>query len=274
MLNRYKHVNSKNEELDFLKLGIFVNESEIRDYKWTYETENGKIKKFKREPKEFTIPFIFVTDLNRAEEIKDMFYEHFDVDVINKSPGYFEINGYTYSCYAIESVKSNYLAKKNMLTINVKFVSDNPVWIKSTIKSFDVGSGQVVGNNDGIDFPFDFPFDFPKTFKDNIIINDCISDCEFEMTIYGMCENPQIVIGENIYQINNKIDNNEYVVINSSKRTITKYNIIGESTNWFKFRDSSSIFKKIPKGENIVSWSNDFGFDIKMIDERGEPKWS
>jgi len=274
MLNDYKHINSNNEELDFLKLGIYANESKIRDYKWTYTTENGKIKRFKKEPVEFTIPFIFVTDIVNAESIKDMFYEHFDVDVLNHKPGYFMINGYRYECYAIESVKSDYMLRKNILTITVKFVSDNPVWFKCNTKSFIIGSGESSVSGGGINFPFNFPFNFPKSFKDNLLINKSIASSDFELTIYGDCEDPEIVIGDNIYKINNTIGVNEYVVIKSKERTILKYNNIGESTNWFKFRDSSDIFKKINSGENLVSWDNTFGFDIKIIDERGEPRWN
>ena len=46
MLDKFTHTNSKGETLDFLSLGIFANENELRDYEWSYTTSSAFIKEW------------------------------------------------------------------------------------------------------------------------------------------------------------------------------------------------------------------------------------
>ena len=52
------HVNSRNEVLDFKKLGTLVNYNELRDYEWSYSSENNVITGFTKGIVKKTIPFV------------------------------------------------------------------------------------------------------------------------------------------------------------------------------------------------------------------------
>ena len=118
------HVNSRNEVLDFKKLGTLVNYNELRDYEWSYSSENNVITGFTKGIVKKTIPFVFFTNEDKADEIKNKFYEHFDVDVLSKEPGYFKIGDYKYYCYLTKSKKTNYLIDKRYLELSVEITTD------------------------------------------------------------------------------------------------------------------------------------------------------
>ena len=95
MLDRITHINSNNETLDFTSLGIFVNYNDLRNFEWIVKSNNNRITGFYKGIVKKTIPFVFlVANQQKANEIKNQFYEHFEIDILKKEKGYFEINGY------------------------------------------------------------------------------------------------------------------------------------------------------------------------------------
>jgi hypothetical protein len=49
----------------------------------------------------------------------------------------------------------------------------------------------------------------------------------------------------------------------------------GTTVNHFNDRNKASyIFEKIPPGNNAITWPGGFGFDVILMEERSEPKWT
>ena len=272
MLERFSHTNSKGETLDFVAMGVYINYNQLRDYEWEVTTENDRITGFKRGVKKKNIPFVFAVDEARANEIKDKFYEHFDVDVLTKRAGYFLINGYKYYCYVTKSVKSDYLIAERHLKINVETTSDKPYWYREKLTTIDFNS--ATENADTLKYPFTYPFTYGRANSSNII-NDDFIESDAIVRMYGEVINPLIKIGDNVYQVNTTIASGEYAEINTIDKTIFKYSNYGESTNIFETRNKDyNIFKPIPSGANTVSANEKFKVDIVLIEKRSEPKWS
>ena len=103
---------------------------------------------------------------------------------------------------------------------------------------------------------------------------------DFEMTFYGLMESPSITIGGNVYEINYPIGQNEYIKINSQKKTAILHKNNGQEINVFKHRNKDHyIFEKINGGGNIIlfdrqSANKEVKIDITLFYERSEPKWS
>jgi hypothetical protein len=93
------HVNSKGESLDFYELGIFQNYNDLRDYEWEYSEVGNRIKNFRKKPVQKTVPYIFIVDEEKAVEIVNKFHEHFDIDIVRKTKGYFKIGEWRLYCY-------------------------------------------------------------------------------------------------------------------------------------------------------------------------------
>lgn len=272
MLDRFTHTNSKGEVLDFVSIGILINYNQLRDYEWEVEVENNRIKGFKRGVAKKTIPFVFAVNEAQANEIKDKFYEHFDVDVLTGREGYFTINGYKYYCYVTKNVKSDYLISQRHLRINVEATSDKSYWYKE--KTVTIDFNETTGETNALKYAFTYPFTYRGSNSVNMI-NENFVDSDAIIRCYGEAINPLIKIGDNVYQVNTSITANEYIEINTIEKTIYKYSNFGEKTNIFEKRNKQyDIFKQVPSGANNVSASDNFKVDIVLIEKRSEPKWS
>ena len=270
MHEKITHTNSNNETLDFTALGILVNYNDLRDYEWGIKTKNDKITGFYKGVVKKTIPFVFCVDEHEADEIKNRFYEHFEIDVLQKRKGYFEINGYKYYCYAVKSVKSNYLIDKRLLYVNVGIATDDSYWIKETpyTADFSTSSSRTVTK---YPFTYSFTYSAPKSVN---IVNDTFTDTDAIIRIYGQCTNPIINIGDNTYQLYVTLNTGEYAEIDTFKRTITKYSVDGVCSNIFNDRNKlHDTFRKIPQGSFDITTIGVEKVDVVLIDRRSEPKW-
>ncbi len=91
---------------------------------------------------------------------------------------------------------------------------------------------------------------------------------------------------DNDNEYDNDSDNEEYIhrcvvgdgdkiVINSAELAITLVKADGTQENMFRYRDKQSdVFEKISSGNHRVMWNGSFDFDLSVIHERGEPKWT
>jgi phage-related protein len=95
------------------------------------------------------------------------------------------------------------------------------------------------------------------------------------MIINGACVDPAIYIGDHLYQVYCTVNEGEYLTIDSTSKTIILTANDGTQTNVFNSRNKDSyIFEKVKSGKNDVSWSGTFTFEIIILEERSEPKWT
>ena len=161
--------------------------------------------------------------------------------------------------------------------ITLTIVTDYPQWIKESTVTFrnDEDSVAQEGAKRNLDFNVDFAYNYASELHGNTLNNAGFVGTNFRLIIYGACTTPTIYISGHRYQVNRIVEANEYLTIDSVEKTITLTKRNGEIVNCFNFRDRDSyIFEKIPSGSNVVSWNGDFGFDIVLIEERSEPKWT
>lgn len=278
MLEKIIYYNHKGEALYFGSDGLYANENDLRDFSNKYTSKNGKIVAFNKGIVEKSIPIIIKSDTpERAAELKNKITEFADRDIFALHPGKIVINGYYMQGYLYENIKSNYLIDDTYLECKLKFVTDNPYWIKETTYQYLAEPPEAVKYTDletGIMFP-EFQFDFFRAKGDEILYNPSFADSNFILAIYGFVENPQIAIAGHPYRVETTIYEGERLVIDSLTHTVQKIGRLGEITNLYNARDKHySVFKKIPPGMNTFQWSGGFGVDITLFDERSEPKWS
>lgn len=277
MRESIKHINSIGETLDFSALGILINYNDLRDYTWSVKTANNKICGFEKGIVTKTIPFIFACSEENAIMIKNKFFEHFEIDVLNEQSGYFEINGYRLYCYATKNKKSDYLVHKGYLRIELEITSDTPEWKKETSFILDYAGRKELSVYSN---PKKYGFSYPYTYSDEIeakidVVNDSIIPVDAVIRIYGPCLNPFVKIGNNVYKIATELTEVEYLEVNTEKRTIYKFNEFGEKTNLFDYRskENSNFFKKINPGISIATSNSMSLFEIILTEKRSEPKW-
>ena len=155
--------------------------------------------------------------------------------------------------------------------VELTFVAPVLEWIREEKRSFYPKS-EI--KREGLNFPFNFPFNFTietsgsETWEiDHAALND------FQMIIFGPCNNPKIFVNGYPYEMVCSLQENEYLIIDSAERTIWK-NANGILTNMFNERGFEySVFEKMPSGTLSLSWTGNFGFELTLFLVRREPLW-
>ena len=272
MLEKITYKNHLNELVDFGENGLFLNNNDLRSYTWNYTANNNKIAYFSRDIQEKTLPVIVCCgSRDEGYSIVNRLMEVADKDVMTSQPGKIEANGYYLTCYLFESIKGSYDLDKGLFYADLKVVTDSPAWIKETNSSFNPSSG---GSGQNLDYPFDFPYDFASPSASNTLVNYGFADTDFKLIIYGEVTDPSVTIAGHIYSVTGHVDADEYLIIDSRTKTITKVEGDGDQVNWFQYRNKLNyVFQKIPSGENNVLWDGTFSFNVTLYEERSEPKW-
>ena len=133
-------------------------------------------------------------------------------------------------------------------------------------------SGSAVG---GFDYPYEYNLEYGVQIGGRSIANSSYTGNAFRIVIYGAVINPTIIIGGHPYTVNGAVGEGETLTIDSMTKTITLTTASGSKINYFDKRDRQNyIFQPIQPGQNAVAWSGDFGFELTVIEERSEPKWT
>jgi hypothetical protein len=278
MLEQLQYKNHLGEVISFGKEGIYVNENDLRDFAWSYTSKNNRISSFKKGVVKKTLKVV-IACTSEADGIakRNALFEVCEKDVLANKHGSFIIGGYYMRCFVIGSKKSEYLVNNQMMKVQLSIATDFPTWIKESTKAFRKSSNPLSPEAGGqnMDYPYDYAFDYAADVINQVLPNEDFASSNFRMTIYGPCISPQIYIAGHTYNVVTEIAANEYMMIDSVEKTIILVKKNGQKMNCFNDRSRDSyIFERIPSGTNAVAWEGDFGFDITLLEERSEPKWT
>lgn len=274
MLEKIKYINHMNEVLEFGESKLFVNESDLHDFAWEITSKNDKISGFKKGIVSMTIPIIMKVDTKQEGiQLRNKIFEIFEKDVLAVKHGRIIIGDYYLKCFITESKKSDYLINSGYMKLSVKVSTDFPYWVKETTTYFNYGSEGSEGKN--LDFNRDFPHDYTSNMLGTSLHNTGFVPSNFLINVFGACESPRITIGYHDYAVDVSIAVNEYLTIDSINKTIVLTKADGSKVNCFNLRNRDSyIFEKIPSGMMNVSSNATFRFEVVLLEERGEPKWT
>ena len=274
-----KYQNSIWEIYSLQEFGVKIKNAKLHSYSWNVIERKHRfgaaVRDFKKDAIEYKIELRISGTDNRKKEIENILFEAFERDINTKRPGKLLYDDYYIECYitASETSPDEYFGLKKTITAYCPY----PFWIKETTYQYFPEPPEAVKYTEleeGIMFP-EFPFDFCTEIGEEVLINPSFNDSNFIMTIYGFAENPQVNIAGHPYKVEATINEGEQLVINSLTHTVQKIGRLGEITNLYNARGKIySVFKKIPPGTNTLQWSGGFGVDIKLFDERSEPKCS
>lgn len=277
MLEKFIYENHLGQRFDGLANGVFLNSNDLRDYSWDYDVINNRISRFYRSVRKRKLPLVFCGKTEaQSTAARNRLTDLAEADILALLPGKIWIGDYYTSGYITESAKSEYLIDRRYTKNDLVFASAEPAWHRDVTHVFSLNGeeGSVVGY--GIDYPFDYPFDYAGTSnKTRQIVCDTVTSNKIKIRIYGEATNPTINIAGHAYTINGMIKQGETLLIDGVNKTITLSTATGAKVNWFDKRNRESyIFEPIPPGINDVRYDGTFGFDLTVVEERSEPKWT
>ena len=271
MLEQLIYKNHVNEVFEFGKDGIFVDMNDLHDYEWTVEKKGNRIASLDYAISKRKLPVVIICDTEeKGIQARNKLLEVVEKDVLAMKHGRIILGDYYFKCFVTKSQKQNYLMSKRLMEVTLTLTTDFPYWVKESTTSFGTAS-----SDSGVDFNYDFPFDYTTNMIAKEVRNTGFVSSEFRLIIYGACTDPEVFINGHRYQVTCAVGENEYLTIDSSAKKVFLTANDGTVTNLFNNRNRDSyIFEKIPAGRNAVTWNGDFGFDITLLEERSEPKWT
>lgn len=274
MLDNFIYVNHIGQRFEGLKNGVYHNMGSLRDYSWSYEKLNDRISGFYRKITSRKIPLVVLAnDDEESVAVRNRLHEITEKDVIARKPGRVYVGNYYTTGYITGSAKSDFLRAKRLCKLDLTLVSDNAGWFSERTYVFALAPATKMAI--GTDYPADYPYDYAAPTNGSQLVLDTITSNAFRLLIYGPCVNPSITIGGHRYGITGELNSGESLLIDSMEKTIMLTTASGTSVNWFAKRNRDSyIFEPIPPGKIDVLWNNAFGFDLTVIEERSEPKWT
>ena len=253
--------NSNGEKINLLKAPYRTIDTDVFDSSWE-ESDNGFEKR---------IAIDVFGNRNEFKQNMEHIYSVIAVDSEKGVYGKLYVNDTYLRCNIVTSKKTGW---KGFVysEIELTFVAPELKWIQEVRKNFYPKSEIEV---EGLNFPFNFPFNFSRESRgaekwkiDHVVPSD------FQMIIFGPCDNPKIFINGHPYEMFCSLLENEYLVIDSKQGTITKYGANGIASNAFDERGFEySVFEKIPSGTLSITWPGSFGFELILFVVRREPLW-
>lgn len=275
MLDKTSYVNHLNQRIDFGTDGMYITDSDSRDYEWKYDTDYDEITNFRKGvvTRKMTI-YIFKATEEEATEAANNMHAIFERDVYAEERGRLVINGYYSQGYMVASEKPDWNDAKMYMRFNVTFASDKADWIsENTLEFRKAKDSEEI--SDGLKvYPYKYTYRYSNNSASSSAVNNAVMPSDFTLRVYGPIANPLVMIGDNVYQVNVSLDDNEYLDINSKDKTIMITKKDGQKVNafWSASRQGY-IFEKIPPGSSVISWDGSFAFDLIMFDTRSEPLW-
>lgn len=271
-----KYVSSTGHEYNLKTDGIKTKTANYHTWSWGVEGTTlqlgTRVAGFKRDSLTYTTRLIFTGTYWQNKELVEALHEDFEVDVRTKSPGRIIWGDYYIDCFITSS--STEPSENNFYPVNdIEIYCPHPFWIKEEKRSF-YGAVAPIGQT-YLDYPYDYDYDYNFGSPGNSVWEvDFPFSAEFKMTIFGPVSNPRITVNSYPYQINDTLDSDEYVTIDSRNNTVMKTLGTGVAVSIFDLRDKQySVFEPMPGGSMTFNWSGAFGFDLTLFEERSEPRY-
>ena len=284
----FYYVNNRGERIDLSDYPYIFQEGNLLDWVYSYSTDSLATRDvtygYKMAAKTIPVKVAVLCDYTiPLEERKEQWKEAVDhladvvqADVIDGKDGrLYTDTGFYLSCKIIGSEKTDWRMGLPIMFNTLTVLADKPVWIREETKEF-FSQSEVPAPEDGfLDYEYDYQYDYTSQ---KIGTSDWYIDhyqpSEFEMTIFGPCVNPRILIEGYPYEVFDTLENNEYIVIDSRQNSVIKHLSNGTVQDLYDLRaKEESVFEPIPSGYLNLSWSGLFGFEITLYIERGEPRW-
>lgn len=256
--------------------GVYLNANELRDYSWDYDVINNRISRFYRGVTSRKIPLLVCcSTVEEANEVRNRLLELAEADIDAMLPGKIFTGDYYTTGFITASKKTDYRTHGRFCKLDLTLTSPDPSWSREEVHVFGSTDSGASASRSGFDFPFDYDYDYSVSTTSRQVVCDTIKPSKFKLRIYGEVTDPAVMINDHAYKVNGRVKAGETLLIDSLNKTITLTTATGSKVNWFANRDRHDyIFEPIPPGVNNVIYNGSFKFDLIVIEERSEPRWT
>lgn len=269
--------NSKNQVIYFDRFPYYILEgTSLFDTDREYTSTGNTIKSviFHGDIKQKDIDIAVCGQSRQEHDVNiNQLINALEIDVISMEPGELHVGDYYLKCYFYSSKKPKRYINIQKSVVSFNMVIGKSLWTKETRCEY---LWHQTTDTAGRGYPYSYDYDYTMG-NGNIatIQNTHFATCNFVLKISGYVKNPAVTIGNHIYRVNEVVQKNEILTIDTRNKTITLTKNNGVQVNVFSKRDNSSYpFEPIPAGEQRLYWNSNYNLEITLYEERSEPLWT
>lgn len=276
MLENFIFENHLGQRFVGLDNGVYLNANDLRDYSWSYDIINNRISRFYRSVSTRKLPLLVCcSTTEEANQVRNRLLELAEADIDAMLPGKIFTGDYYTTGFITASKKTDYRTHGRFCRVDLTLTSPDPSWSRETVHVFGSTDEGASASRSGFDFPFDYAYDYSVSTTSRQVVCDTVKSSKFKLRIYGEATDPAVMINGHAYKVNGMVKAGETLLIDSLNKTLTLTTATGSKINWFANRDRHDyIFEPIPPGVNNVIYNGSFKFDLIVIEERSEPRWT
>ena len=267
----------------------FLDKNGIRDFAYEYESDVGK-RNFKRKggTKTVTCKMHSVDCESIRNELNKLSYlvdNQFDM-MNSYYPTSYLVIGECYAEVRLVEVKfSDYLLDDYHTKLEFTFLSDDWVWYKDTVISYDPNLYANIedfwrdynGNGKrGYNYGYGGSGDYESTIHPSLVNVANNSTAHVELYLYGLFDNPYIMFNGLKKGITGRLSEGDDILLSTRNKSVTLFKSNGNQENIFsrRLKDSYfSVFRKLTLPCNITV-PRGLKFSLVISEERGSPLWT
>lgn len=273
--------NNKGAIVRFDGVNLRVAENDLRNFTWSYSVTNkpsgfgSRVNRFSRAAQEKNIKLV-VRGRSREEcvTVLNTLHAVCEADIAAARPGRLFLDGQFLICYlGVNSEIDDWRGGYHFLEKTLSILAVYPFWYTEVTQQFFLGD--IEPSPHGKRYNGRYPYQYGTGYANQTLYNTHYAATPVIITVYGPCQDPQIYIAGKLYGVEGvSVSEGEIVTLDQVERTITQTSAIGEVTNLFDYRiKTADPFAYVPSGDSSVQFSGEFGFDVKLMQQRSEPKW-
>lgn len=285
--------NNRGNKVVLTDFPYYLNVENLFDYAWSYAMkEKGRgsiIAGFSKavESKDLVLHVIGNTMDERNQAIDD-FNDVVDADIYDGTPGKIWFNNWFSYGYIIEAKDEKWQYGVSVIKKTIKLVREKDSWYRITSRNTFENPDIVIPWEDGVkDYEdkvveeqvvgtgYDYAYDYFTDIESTIFVNNPNPiGANWEISIMGPVNSPQVKIGNAVVHIDVNVPDGAVLVVSTTQKTAIMTLADGTEINVFGARDPDHyLFALIDSGVQSVQWNNVFMWELKMFEERSEPRW-
>ena len=293
---KFVYENNRGQRINLSEHPYYLDIEPLLDYQWSYSQKEKRrgniIAGFAKDIQSMDLTLnILARETRRRDEAIDEFNNLIEADIYDGIAGKIWLNDWYTRGYIISSQNTKWQYGNPIVQKKVKLVREQENWyhsvrvgnfgnteqeeafnfVEDEIKTFERYEGDGVSLLEGYNYEFDYMADIQSQQR---ISNPNATPCEFIISIQGYVNRPVVQIGENVIAVDVEVPYGANLQVDSSAKTAILTLADGTMINVFGARDPDYyLFARIPSGNNIVTWNGSFMWEVKMLEERSEPRW-
>lgn len=276
---KIKYVSASGEVLDLSGGSFDAIPTALPSWELEAITLNNSVAGLRRNMPTFEIPLIIVANSPQdGIEARNALYTIPARDRSNLTPGRMYVNEWFIHGYLTASTVDNFWQLKSAAQYVLTFMATDQKWTYDY--EFNIETRQEE-TDEWLNFSYDFPYNFGGKSANETVENINFMESPATIRMYGASVNPFVTIAGNTYQANVRLNEGDFLEVDTLNAKVTVRRVNGATENAFskvygEFEKGSGsyIFQPIPPGVAEVQWPGNFDVDVIVHDQRDEPKWN